>query len=236
MTQAEAMRDRILKGRRRIVLMRHGEVTYFDENGRPHRPDTVPLNEEGRRQAEAARIALFDLPIDRVVASDLARCQETAALVSAGRSLPVETRPDLQEIQPGKLAHLPREDIEKVFVGAFGEHIDRDTKFLGGESFGSLIDRVIPCFQALLDEPNWRCLLIVAHGAVNRAILCHVMRAGLAGFGSLEQDAACLNVLDVDAHGRCLIRAVNHTPYNPLKIGLDLTTMERLFLQYLKGF
>ena len=29
-----------------------------------------------------------------------------------------------------------------------------------------------------------------------------------------------------------LVRAINHTPYNPVKIGIELTTMERYFLAY----
>jgi broad specificity phosphatase PhoE len=33
--------------RRRIYLMRHAQVAYF-EDGRPLRPDLVPLTEEGR--------------------------------------------------------------------------------------------------------------------------------------------------------------------------------------------
>src|SRR5262245_42918095 len=39
--------------RRRVFLARHGEVSYFDASGRPFRPDVVPLNDEGRRQAAA---------------------------------------------------------------------------------------------------------------------------------------------------------------------------------------
>lgn len=39
--------------RRRIYLMRHGAVTYFDATGRLILPETVPLNEDGRRQAAA---------------------------------------------------------------------------------------------------------------------------------------------------------------------------------------
>ena len=41
--------------RRRIYLMRHGAVAYFDDTGRPVAPETVPLTDEGRTQAETAR-------------------------------------------------------------------------------------------------------------------------------------------------------------------------------------
>ena len=41
--------------RRRILLMRHGAVEYFDANGRPHPPDDVPLTAQGVEQAGSAR-------------------------------------------------------------------------------------------------------------------------------------------------------------------------------------
>ena len=38
--------------------MRHAEVSYVDETGRPVSPEDVPLTSRGREQAEAARDAL----------------------------------------------------------------------------------------------------------------------------------------------------------------------------------
>src|SRR5262245_49483102 len=116
--------------RRRIYLMRHGEVSYFDDQGKPFRPNTVPLNAEGRAQAEAAARELAAVPLDRVVASDLDRSVETARIVAGGRGLAVEIRPDLREIQPGRLADIPPEARQRVFVGAFAEGIGRETCFL----------------------------------------------------------------------------------------------------------
>src|SRR6266478_3460600 len=146
--------------RRRIYLMRHGDVSYFDPSGRPFRPDTVPLNDEGRLQAEAA-----------------------------GRLL----------------ADIPPAEIESTFIGAFVADVTRESRFLAGETFGSLIDRVQICFQNLLADRIWKHLLIVAHGGVNRIILAHALGIGLQGFGAIEQEPGCLNILDVDDAGRMLI-------------------------------
>src|SRR5262245_26391817 len=87
--------------RRRIYLVRHGDVTYFDETGRPFRPDSVPLNDAGREQAKSLANVLIDAAIDRVVSSDLPRCTETAASLTESRKLAVETRAALREVQPG---------------------------------------------------------------------------------------------------------------------------------------
>jgi probable phosphoglycerate mutase len=218
--------------RRRIFLMRHGDVSYFDEQGRPHRPDQVPLNAEGRRQAELAGRELAGVPLDRVLASDLPRSVETAALVTAGRGLTIETQPALREIRPGRLADIEAVGVEQAFLGAFGRSADSETRFLGGETFGALVERVLACFRSVLADPDWRRLLIVAHGGVNRVLLAHALGLGLEGIALFEQDACCLNIVDADDAGRFLIRLLNHTAYNPAKHGLELTTMERLYLEY----
>lgn len=218
--------------RRRIYLMRHGEVSYFDDVGKPFRPNTVPLNADGRSQAEAAGRELAGVPLDRVVSSNLDRSIETARIVTRDRGLDLEPLADLCEIQPGRLGDIPPEQREQLFVGAFTDNITRETCFLAGETFGSLCDRVLPCLQQLLSDPGWRHLLLVAHGGVNRVILTHALGLGLNGYACLEQDPACINIIDVAASGRWLVRLLNHTPYNACKRGLELTTMERLYADY----
>jgi probable phosphoglycerate mutase len=224
--------------RRRVYLMRHGDVDYFDAQGKPYRPEGVPLNDEGRRQAEAAARALAAAPLDAVVTSGLLRSDQTAEIVAAGRGLTPRRRPQLREIETGKLSRLEGAspaDVQRAFLGALDGRASPADRFLGGESFGELQERIWPCFQEVLAEPGWNHLLIVAHGVVNRVLLGIFLGAGLAALGSLEQDAGCLNVIDFDEGGRCLVRLINHTPLNPVKVGVATTTMERLYLQYLRG-
>jgi broad specificity phosphatase PhoE len=56
-----------LSTRRRIYLLRHAEVAYFDEHGQPVAPDEVPLTPTGRRQARRAGAALAGVRFDRVL-------------------------------------------------------------------------------------------------------------------------------------------------------------------------
>ena len=95
---------RKIEARRRIYLVRHGEVSYFDPAGRPHPHRSVPLNEDGRKQALEARDALARVPIDRAVCTGLPRTQETAEIILAGRDLRPETLTALQEVSPGPFA------------------------------------------------------------------------------------------------------------------------------------
>ncbi len=230
--------ERRIGERRRIYLVRHGEVSYFDGTGKPVPPLAVPLNSHGIRQAEAARDLLRPIALDRIVSTGLPRTERTAEIIAEGRSLAIESLPALQEVRPGRLLDPAHPDFERKFTRALdggedGTEVTRETQFLGGETFGSLQDRAIPAFEAVLADATWREILIVAHGGTNRVILLHALGAGLSSLGRFEQDAGCINVIDVDPAGKCLVRLVNHTPSAPAKEGLRATTMERIFLEHL---
>lgn len=217
--------------RRRLYLLRHGDVAYF-VNGRPVPPDGVALTEEGRRQAEATALALADVPFDRAVATGLPRTEQTIRLVLGGRALAVEQIPALQEIRGGSNADLIATGrAQELFIHAFTGPLTREDRFLAGESFGAFQDRVLPAFRALLADTSWHTMLLVAHGATNRVILCDLIGLGLAGLGHFEQDPACVNIIDFGEQNYPIVRLINHTVYNGIKAGDTLTTMERFFLR-----
>lgn len=223
---------------RRIYLMRHADVRYFDETGKPVPPNEVDLSDEGRQQAEILAEELRDVPFDRVVTSDLPRTRQTADVIlekNVSESPRRDEMPALREIQPGRLAELPEDQKREAFLSAFTSSLTFDSRFLGGEKFGDFFDRVEPCFQRLIGDRSWKQMLIVAHGGVNRAILLRTLGLTIDQMDCLEQDPCCLNVLDVDDRSRMLIRLLNHTPYNASKAGMQLTTMEKLFLEYCGG-
>jgi probable phosphoglycerate mutase len=220
-----------LPQRRRVYLLRHGDVSYFDA-GRPVLPEGVPLNETGRAQAQATAWALAQIAFDRVISSGLPRTDETAAIVVGARELPIEIEPALREIRSGRLADIPPESLRSTFTQAMARPLVPDDQFLMGETFGALQARVLPALRALSADRSWQRLLIVAHGAVNRVILADVLGVGLESFGHIEQDPACLNIFDLDEHGYGILRLLNYTAYNTVKVGIELTTMERYFLEY----
>jgi len=213
--------------RRRIYLMRHGQVAYF-ENGRPLRPHSVPLTAEGREQAAAAAKLLDGIVFDRVVTSDLPRTVETARIVAP--SVEPESWPELREIESGRLDEIPEDALEATFLGAWRDVVPEDVRFLGGETIGSLLDRVLPAVDRLIADPDWDVLLAVLHGGVNRAIISHALTGRRALLGNLEQSPACINILDVGDDW--VVRAVNHTPYDPAHLRNRLRTMEELWAEF----
>ena len=213
--------------RRRIYLMRHGQVAYF-EDGRPLRQHAVPLTAEGREQAAAAAKLLEGIAFDRVITSDLPRTVETARIVAP--SVEPESWPELREIESGRLDEIPEDALEATFLGAWRDVVPEDVRFLGGETIGSLLDRVLPAVDRLIADPDWDVLLAVLHGGVNRAIISHALTGRRALLGNLEQSPACINVLDVGDDW--VVRAVNHTPYDPAHLRNRLRTMEELWAEF----
>ena len=207
--------------------MRHARVAYF-ENGRPLRPEDVPLTDEGREQARAAAAALEGVEFDRVITSGLPRTVETARIVAPDRE--PESWPELREIESGRLGDIPEDELEQAFVSAFRDVLPEEARFLGGETIGSLLDRVLPALDRLLADPDWDIVLAVLHGGVNRAILSYALTGGRAFLGNFEQSPGCINVLDVGDDW--VMRAVNVTPLDLTHRGGRLRTMEELWAEF----
>jgi broad specificity phosphatase PhoE len=211
--------------------MRHAQVSYFHPDGTPRLAEEVTLTERGRAQAQAAADALREIEFERVVTSGVRRTLETAAIVAPGRE--PEVWPELHEIEGGDLAAIADADLEQTFRSAFRGRQSEDRTFLGGETIGSLLDRVLPALDRIVATDDWDTALAVLHGGVNRAILSRALSGERAFLGSLEQAPACINVLDYD--GEWLVRAVNISPYDPAHIRPRSreTTMELYYKEYL---
>lgn len=225
--------------RRRIFLMRHGSVTYFDARGKPLPPDTAPLNPQGISQAQAAGhlFAGHRIVFDRVMVSGLARTVQTAewVLAATGQNIAHETVPALVELKGGALAAIPDDQLKGAFQDSFDGNVQEQTRFLGGESVGELLDRVIPEVDALRADPSWDIVLLVLHGGVNRAILSYLLTGERCMMGALAQSPACINAIDVGAaQSDVVIRALNIAPADYLQTETRQTTMEALYDQYSK--
>lgn len=234
-------------GRRRIYLMRHGHVDYFspeviasgDYNG-------VPLTELGREQAVASGDAMASIPFDRAVCSGYTRTRETAELALSRHEtlsgLEISVEPGLVELHGSTDAPpMSRDRFAAAMAFQFDGAAEPGARMgLGtdGELFSEAAARGAQAITRLLYEPDWATMLIVAHEGINRLILGWVTGAGLNGVQAFEQDTACINILDFDlvpaedGNGvevtRKIIKAVNLTPYNHTKFGMNMTSLERI--------
>jgi len=233
-----------LHRRRRIYLMRHGHVDYFAPavraTGDIH---SVSLSPRGVSEGEAAGRALAHVAIDRAVCSGLPRTRETAervlSFVPSAPALSIDS--DLVELRGGKLAPVKtREELIALMNSYFGRaHLPGATNHEGGEIFADAQGRAVAALERLLGEPDWKTALVVAHEGINRLLLSWACNAKLLAMSAFEQDTGCINIIDFDYGGlegarRALIKAVNLTPHNYLKHGMNLTSLEAIMERGLK--
>jgi alpha-ribazole phosphatase/probable phosphoglycerate mutase len=78
----------------------------------------------------------------------------------------------------------------------------------GGESVGDFSERITNCFERILEEQRGNDSVVVAHGGVNRIILCRALGLDLIRMFNLHQEYGCLNIIDYFPDST-LVRLVN---------------------------
>lgn len=233
-------------GRRRVYLMRHGHVDYFSREVRDvGHTDQVPLTSLGREQALASGEALAHVRFDRALSSGLPRTRETAEIVLRQNAdtghLTLGADAALVEIKGGRVERMKsREEFAARMAFQFDQAAQPGATMLGGDVFADVQARAVSAIERLLASPGWHTALVVAHEGINRLILSWMTGNGLSGVQAFEQDLACVNILDFDMVpredggvgteiARAIIKAVNLTPYNYSKHGMNMTSLEAIF-------
>ena len=186
----------------RILLARHGE-TPWNAEGRYQGQIDIPLSPVGEGQANALGQRLKDVRIDRAVASPLSRAQLTARLaLGDARADMLQTDADLQEIAHGEWEGLLASEIQQKDPARLLAWREEPENVLmpGGESLRQVLDRswrgLARATDGLGDDDT---LLIVAHDAVNRVLLCRILGLPIARLWTFRQAPTTLNLLEGDS-------------------------------------
>lgn len=141
-----------------IFLVRHGETV---DNARQVMQGQTHgcLNERGREQARQVAGRLANEPLDVIVASDLQRAVQTAAIISEPHGLSVTTTPLLRERDWGS------------FTGRFIPDLRGEVWPDDIESEEALLARARSFLLYIVTTYPGQRVLAVGHGIINKAIL-----------------------------------------------------------------
>lgn len=221
--------------RRRCYLVRHGHVDYFSPEGQPLDPRSVPLSDLGEDQVRQLAQVMKSISFDRALCSDYPRARQTAEGLLGDRQIELQACAQLREVRAGRLREIAPEQLQQQVSYAYDSFADPEGSFMGGERWSNFDRRIMARFEEVLAEPDWQSLLLVSHDAVNRLLLGWALGGASGCAAALEQDNACLNIIDIDMQAgrvlRCYVRVVNLTPYDLPKTRQRQTVMERIYAQ-----
>ena len=204
----------------RLLLARHGE-TAWNAEGRYQGREDIALSATGEAQARALGERLRALRIDRAVASPLSRARRTAELaLGPDRASLLSIDAGLMEIAHGSWEGLLAPEIRErdpERARAWRETPD-EVQMPGGESLQQVLDRAWPALQCAGEGMGADdTLLVVAHDAVNRVLLCKILGIPLAKLWRFRQAPTTLNLLEgVDAAHLDVVRLNDCTHHTPL--------------------
>lgn len=183
----------------RILLARHGE-TPWNAEGRYQGQEDIPLSDVGTAQAQALGQRLREWPITRAVASPLARARVTAQLaLGETRAAQLQLDEGLMEIAHGQWEGLLASEIgdrDPQLLAAWRDTPDT-VQMPDGESLQQVFDRAWPALgRAMQGLGGDDTLLVVAHDAVNRVLLCRVLGIPFSRLWSFRQAPTTLNLLE----------------------------------------
>jgi probable phosphoglycerate mutase len=189
----------------RLLLVRHGE-TEWNRQKRFQGQIDIPLNDNGKYQGQQAAAFLKDVPIDAAATSPLSRPKETAQIILQHHpGIPLDDVEDLKEIGHGEWEGLYDHEIESGYPGLLAQwQAQPETVQMpgeGGETLEQVWVRSIAAWKSVVAKhsgPSDRpvTVLVTAHDAVNKAILCHVVGLGPDSFWKFKQGNGAVSVID----------------------------------------
>lgn len=146
-----------------ICLIRHGE-TDWNALGKLQGQTDVPLNANGRKQADDCGQFLKEYDWEILISSPLKRAKETAEIINRHLHLPFTIMPEFAERSFGEAEGMTPEEREKTFPSK---------AYPGQETEEALRKRLMDGLDYIQKQFNDKKILLVTHGAVIHHLLHH---------------------------------------------------------------
>lgn len=184
----------------RLLLVRHGE-TEWNRNGQFQGQIDIPLNDNGRQQGNKAAEFLKEVKIDFAVTSPMSRPKETAELIlKHHQNLELQLEDEFKEISHGLWEGQYEPEIEKSYPGLLSQWKTQPetVQMPEGENLEQVWSRVTAAWKKIVQSYSKQSVtvLVVAHDAVNKAILCQLFGLSPEHFWNFKQGNGAVTVID----------------------------------------
>jgi Fructose-2,6-bisphosphatase len=181
----------------RLLLVRHGE-TDWNRDGKFQGQIDVPLNDNGRVQAGFAAEFLKDVHLDFAVSSSMLRPKETAEIILQHHpDVELKLYDGLWEISHGLWEGKFESEIEDGFPGLLKQwkEFPATVQMPEGENLQQVWERALVSWQEIIRSVSG-VGIVVAHDAINKAILCQLFGLEPEHFWNFKQGNGAVSVID----------------------------------------
>lgn len=184
-----------------LYLVRHGKTVGSDIKTYKGSID-IPMSEAGIEQIKntAGFISNYDKAsrLSAVYCSPLSRAVKSAEIIAEAYGLTPLISPDLMERHFGIWEGMSYTEIKEKYPEEFEAWANNPLIYspTNGESTLEVRDRIIPALENIISRHNGESIAIVAHGGVNRIILCHILGVPLENIFRVEQNFGSVSVIE----------------------------------------
>lgn len=195
-----------------VLLVRHGMCDPVGKFFAGRMPG-VPLNEQGRQEAERVAERIATIPIAAIISSPIQRARETAAAIAARTNADVHVDEAFTELDVGEWTGRTFNELGQP---PFADEWRRFYTFRAGTRAGGaelMLDaqvRAVGALLALRDRYAGKTIVVVSHGDVIRAAIAYFIGVSLDLARRLEIGTASISTLTLSRDDARLL-ALNDT-------------------------
>ena len=177
-----------------FLLIRHG-ATHHLLHTLSGRAPNIPLNDEGRTQAETLAELLASTPIHAIYTSPILRARDTANILAKPHNLsPIEDL-TIQETNWGDWTLQTYANLDKIDAWRnFNQHRHLAAP-PNGESFPQVTQRVISWLEAKALHHRRQTVAVISHADPIKAALLHYSHRPLSDIQNITIDPATYSAL-----------------------------------------
>ncbi len=205
-------------GDSRIFLIRHGE-TNWNKEGRFQGQIDIPLNENGKDQANKTFEYLRKISFNKAFSSSMHRPYETAQIIlQNNKDLKIEKIDSLVEISHGLWEGKLEAEIREKWPNLLKNWHDKPEEVImpEGESIKDVSERSVEAFEKIcLSQKDNDLSLLVAHDAVNKTLICNMLGINYSNIWMIKQGNGGITIIDLfnDPSKPPVISALNITTH-----------------------
>lgn len=180
-----------------LYIIRHGKTIWNSKNKLQGTTD-IPLEKEGIFAAQKLGKELEEINFDKIFSSPLIRAYETAKFIAGNRKIEIIKDDRLKEISFGEFEGFTYKKMEEMGT-PYKNFFTNPAEYLPppkGETLENVCIRAKDFIQSEIEPfySKYKRIMIVAHGAVNKGIMCYIQNHGIKDFwkDGLQQNCQAL--------------------------------------------